>query len=87
MDSWVTVPSPAKAAIHSHVFEAVQARQQTAAHVGERAIALGVVGPFPHIQRLGGVKDLLGGQAGADAARYRFDVADGGDHRRVVVHC
>jgi len=27
MDSWVTVPSPAKAAIHSHVFEAVQARQ------------------------------------------------------------
>ena len=28
MDSWVTVPSSAKAATHSHVFEAVQARQQ-----------------------------------------------------------
>jgi hypothetical protein len=28
MDSRVTVPSSAKAATHSHVFEAVQARQQ-----------------------------------------------------------
>jgi hypothetical protein len=27
MDSWVTVPSSAKAATHPHVFEAVQARQ------------------------------------------------------------
>ena len=27
MDSWVTVPPSAKAATHSHVFEAVQARQ------------------------------------------------------------
>jgi hypothetical protein len=27
MNSWVTVPSSAKAVTHSHVFEAVQARQ------------------------------------------------------------
>jgi hypothetical protein len=29
MDSWVTVPSSAKAATHPHVFEAVQARGST----------------------------------------------------------
>jgi hypothetical protein len=28
MDSWVTVPSSAKAATHPHVFEAVQAQQR-----------------------------------------------------------
>ena len=35
MDSWVTVPSPAKAATHPHVFEAVHARRRARADGGQ----------------------------------------------------
>src|SRR5215467_14718333 len=56
-------------------------------HVVERDVVLRVVGPFPYVQGMGGVEDLLAGQERANAPRDRFDVVGCGDHGWIVVHC
>jgi hypothetical protein len=61
--------------------------QQIAAHICQRYVVLRVERPLPHVQGMGSIKHLLAAREPPDTTRYRLDMVDHRDHRRIVVHC